>query len=158
MTSYKLGVVALAMMGVWFIAGGLSEIEFLVRSVEGGGGPMTFAAILMLTHMGIGAALLFGRERLAGVMLPRDEEDSDGAPLDDLVLSGLMIAGVCLFVGGAWRVLRMIVPVAFYGDQHAAPWTQLAPDLLTMSVALLVFLRPEWVLGLWRRSRTGGAT
>ena len=153
MTSYKLGVVGLAMMGVWLIAGGLaSVIDFLLRMGEDGGGGMAAYAVSLLTHLGIGTALLPGRERLASVLLPRDEEDTEGLPLEDLLVSGLMILGVYLFVAGAWRVVRAIAD----GGLGAAPWTILGPDLVLMSVALLVFLRPESVLDLWRRSRTGG--
>jgi hypothetical protein len=54
-------------------------------------------------------------------------------------------------------VLRVVFPVVVYGDLGSAPWMHLAPDLLTMGVALLVFFQPEKLLGLWRKSRPGGA-
>lgn len=156
MTSYKLGVVALAVMGVWFIAAGLTQVEFLMRVVEGGGGGVVSAVMYMLTPMGIGIALLLARERLAGFLLPRDEEDTDGPPLDDLLVSGLMIVGVCLCISSAWRVLRVVAHMVDNRGLPDAFWTDFAPDLLCIGVALLVFLRPEWVRDLGRRPRTGG--
>ena len=156
MTSYKLGVVAFALMGVWLLAGALAAIiDFLLRMGAGGGDGITaFAVMSLVAHTGIGAALLLGRERLASVLLPRDEEETDGLPLDELLASALMILGVYLFVAGVWNVVRAVAD----GSLGTAPWTTLAPALVFISVGLLVFLSPERVLDLWRRSRTGGTT
>jgi hypothetical protein len=118
--------VALAILGVWFFACGLSEIALLMDD----GRFVLSTAIYMVVLLGFGAGLLFGRERLAGILLPGDEEDSEGPPLDQVVLSALMIAGACLCISGAWRVARMVAYVIENDGLGATAWTEFAPHLL----------------------------
>ena len=154
MNAYRLGVVAFAVVGLCYV---IEAAHFIgVNLALFGMGTESMPAGYAWTSVSIplvaGVVLFAAREPIARRLFLRGEDAPPGEvmpPLVDLQAVAIAVVAVYVLLDNTWRALRVALPMLGYGTAQTAPLTDLVPDVLTVGVGIVLFLRARRIASWW---------
>ncbi len=157
MSAQKLGVVGFAVLGVYLVVTGISQIPALVAfwgtSLPESSATTVGLTLVTLFHLCAGVFMVVTREGMSRWLVGTDEAASD-QPRDGLLPMAYAVLGVWLIVAGLSNGSRDAWNLYSTPERRFVP--ELITSAMTLALGLALFFKSQAVARLWSSSQRHG--
>lgn len=163
MNMNRLGVVALAIFGINYLAHGLIGLGSMIIHMVDPPAGFLLPIILQVLACSAGLAILRWRHSIADLLFRDDDTPIGRISLEDAQTAGIAILGVWMFAEALPEFIERFVwvPRTGLGDispqYERYPIGQFVADLLPALIGIFLILRGQVLTKLWSRQLQQGA-